>query len=333
MKLPRRICAVLIGTVFVVAGLLKLMDPTGASLIVSDYLRFFHVEFLGFASGFAGCGAALLETLTGAALITGIWKKGVAILSGAMLAFFTVLTLLLWILNPEMDCGCFGEALHLTHAQSFMKNVVLDLLWVCAFVPFRRLESAGKRRYVSFFIVAAECVVFMIYSLAGIPLRDFTPYSVGTELRMEGEDGLEDSPALSFFDEEGNYRDSLLFDGSVLVVSVWKPAAVRDWDKIEDFCSEARAEGFNTLILCSGEAPLPFFYADRRDLLSLNRSNAGVTLVSEGQIASKWAASARPEAGKLKKEAATQMATSYISRGKLILHSFILGVFAVMLLV
>ena len=42
----RRFCAFLIGAVFFVSGLMKLLDPVGAGLVVSEYYRFFGTDFL-----------------------------------------------------------------------------------------------------------------------------------------------------------------------------------------------------------------------------------------------------------------------------------------------
>ena len=71
----RRVCAILVGVVFFVAGVLKLMDPVGTGLIVSEYFRFFHVTFLDFAAKPFGVAMALVESLLGAALITGSYRR------------------------------------------------------------------------------------------------------------------------------------------------------------------------------------------------------------------------------------------------------------------
>ena len=111
----RKICSILIGIVFFIAGISKLMDPVGAGLVVGEYFKFFHLGFLNFASQGVGVTMALLETLMGAALITSVFRKLTAILSSVMTAFFTLLTLILLIFNPPMDCGCFGEVVELSH--------------------------------------------------------------------------------------------------------------------------------------------------------------------------------------------------------------------------
>ena len=95
MRTIRRVSAIVIGFVFFLAGVLKLMDPVGSALVVEEYLKFLHIGFLSGLSGVIGVGMALLETLLGAALITGVWRKVTAIAVGIMLGAFTVLTLVL----------------------------------------------------------------------------------------------------------------------------------------------------------------------------------------------------------------------------------------------
>jgi len=178
----RRLAASLIGLTFIVSGLLKLLDPVGTGLIVSEYLKFFHMSFLGGMAKGLGVALCLLETLTGAALITGVYRKLAAIVAGSMMSLFTVITLILLIANPNMDCGCFGEAIHLTHLQSFLKNIVLLLLACLAFIPFRQYGECKAHRRVAFWIGAVSIVAAMCYSLTRIPVVDFTDFRPGAEL-------------------------------------------------------------------------------------------------------------------------------------------------------
>ena len=60
---------VILGMVLLVAGLLKLMDPVGAGLVMDEYFNFFHLAFLKPASRIIASVLALLETLLGAALL------------------------------------------------------------------------------------------------------------------------------------------------------------------------------------------------------------------------------------------------------------------------
>lgn len=68
----RRFCGFLTGFVFFISGILKLLDPVGAGLVMDEYFEFMHLGFLSFSSKLAGTAFALAETLIGTALITGV---------------------------------------------------------------------------------------------------------------------------------------------------------------------------------------------------------------------------------------------------------------------
>ncbi|MDO5443199.1 MAG: DoxX family protein [Bacteroidia bacterium] len=183
----RRFCTVLAGLVFFGAGMLKLMDPVGAGLVVDEYFKFFHMPWLTFASKGVGVAMALIETLIGAALLAGVWRKAMALVTGILTLGFTVLTLILVIYNPEMDCGCFGEAIHLTHMQTFLKNVALCAVCAIAFLPFKDFGETRKAKVIAFGIVAASVLAFTAFELVSLPLIDFSEFAPGTEL-AESED-------------------------------------------------------------------------------------------------------------------------------------------------
>ena len=352
MRVIRRISAVLIGFVFFLAGVLKLMDPTGARLIVEEYLKFLHITFLMGFSGVIASGMALLETLLGAAQITGVWRKVVALVTGVLQLFFTILTILLYVKNPHMDCGCFGEFIHLTHFQSMVKNFILLALWALAFIPLKKLEFTRKVKYVSFPIAAVSVCLFLLYSSINIPLVDFTPFKPGAELMLpeQIENPLDDrTPTLSVSDAAGEYVDSLMVTGELLAVSVYDPAKVgaQDWERIARLMREAAALGYNPVVLAAAtpeqvesltaapEVLSATYFADRKKLLTLNRSNGGATFVSDGLIVTKWSARRLPDREKLTELSEIDVTESLLSEtngGRLKFQAFLLYVFAVMLL-
>ncbi|MCQ2155901.1 MAG: DoxX family protein [Bacteroidales bacterium] len=358
MRIVRRITAVILGFVFFFAGFLKLMDPVGAALVVESWFSFLGMSFLAPASSVFGVAAALLETVCGAALISGVWRRLTAAVSGVMLAFFTLLTLAALIFNPVMDCGCFGEAVHLTHGQSFVKNLILDGLWALAFLPLSSLdEPVRKIKYVSFGISSVSLVLFTVYSLLSVPALDFTPYAPGVEL-MDQMDFVSDSsaPLLAFSDVDGEYCDSLALDGRVAIVSLYKPSAfdAADAQRIADFWTAAGQSGVKPLLLVAGTVEdldgkiadprvlSSLYFADRRTLMALNRSNGGATLVYDGQIIAKWPARALPGSrvrskgdtalSELSGMGAAEAIVECNSAPRLKLQGFLLYVFAVLLL-
>ena len=178
----RRFCGFICGFVFFLSGILKLMDPVGAGLVMDSYLDFLHIGFFGFASKPLAVLFALAETVVGTAMITGVWRKTTAIIALSLQGFFTLLTILLAIFNPVMDCGCFGEFIHLTHVETLVKNLVICALLSYAYFPMRNLGRPLKRKYVSFGVVCISVLVFSIFSLSRLPIIDFTDYEPGAQI-------------------------------------------------------------------------------------------------------------------------------------------------------
>ena len=334
----KRICAVIIGMVLLIAGILKLMDPVGSGLVMDEYLRFFHLGFLKPASRIIACGLALVESLLGAALIAGVWRKVIALASGGLLALFTILTIILYLAKPNMDCGCFGEIVHLNHAQTLLKNLILDALWCLAFIPMGKLGLPQRVKYVSFSLAAISLVLFLLFSALSIPLRDYTDYKPGVE--------LDDKP-LFFYDANYTYADSLAADGDVMVVSAYDRLDREHTDRIAEFARVASENGYTALLLMAstpeeiseqGMNPVLLastYFADRKELLTLNRSNGGVTFISDGQIIRKWAFRNLPQAEELnaiKEKAPMDVLLARQNRTRALFQGFTLYVFAVLML-
>ena len=387
----RRFCGFICGFVFFISGILKLMDPVGAGLVMDSYLDFLHIGFLGFTSKTLGVLFALAETVIGTALVTGIWRKPIAIAALSMQGFFTLLTIFLAIFNPTMDCGCFGEAIHLTHLQTLYKNLVLCALLLFAFIPMRNLGRPKQRKFVSFGLVCTSVAVFTIYSLLYLPMIDFTDYKPGTglaaikeESEFSNEDAfksvfiyekdgvqqeftLENLPdstwtfvstqttqnsdlsnlgaALSFYDANNGYQDHLATQGDVMIVSIYDPEMNDNtWDEAVAFAQEARNAGFQPMILVAGTPEqvqnistqdTPVYFCDYKTLITMNRSNAGATWISQGYFIKKWASRSYPDRTQMEqylKDDTTEAILENDTEGSLIFQGFMLYVFAVMLL-
>ena len=209
----RRMCRFLAGFVFFISGVIKLLDPVGAGLVMDEYFRFLHIGFLAPVSKVAGTAFALAESVLGAAMVTGVWKRTVAYAAFVFQGFLTILTLTLVIANPEMDCGCFGEAVHLTHMQTFMKNVVLCLMIAAAYIPMKDLAEPKKSKYVSFGIVVMSVTAFTIYSWMYIPLVDFTDFKPGMTLpASKGAADEEDRYEAVFIYEKEGLREQFTLE-------------------------------------------------------------------------------------------------------------------------
>jgi uncharacterized membrane protein YphA (DoxX/SURF4 family) len=395
----KRFCGFITGVVFFLGGILKLMDPVGAGLVMKEYLDFLHIGFLSGIAKHLAEAFSLLETIIGITLITGVWRKTMAFAALGLQIFFTLLTLLLVIFNPEMDCGCFGEAIHLTHMQTFLKNIVLCAL-ICIYIfPKSALGEPKARKYVSFSAVTIAVLLFAAYSWIYIPLVDFTDFKPATGLHagsdsdtsvediyeavfiyekdgIQKEFGLDELPDstwtyvstetvmksstdhseanLSFYDADGIYHDEMATDGKVMIVSVYDIDMPRGrWNRAAAFLDRAEAAGFNTLLLVAStpeemqkkfyllqedtvESLAPHIYfSDYKTLITMNRSNSGVTYFSGGFLIRKWSRAARPSEKELHEIYSgddTEVVIWHDTKGSLGLQGFLLGVFAIMLL-
>ena len=119
MKLLANIARFLVGVLFIISGFIKANDPLGFSYKLDEYFVVFHMEWLSAISlGLAIfiCAAEIglgVATLAGAKMNFTSWSLLL------MIVFFTFLSFYSWYFNKVTDCGCFGDALHLTPLQSF----------------------------------------------------------------------------------------------------------------------------------------------------------------------------------------------------------------------
>ncbi len=293
----RRFSAVLVGIVFLVTGLLKMIDPVGTMLIVQEYFRFFRLPALMPAAKGLGIALSVLEAGVGMSLITGIVRKISAILTYALLGFFTIVTFVLWLLNPAMDCGCFGEAVHLSHAQSFWKNVILLLLSVVAFTPFHDFGRPRKGRIVAAALAGLSLLYVVVYSNTHLPIADFTVFDWGAELyasldddvaadnhykaayvyRKDGQEGSFDLTALP--DTSWTFvRVDTVFRNTSAVSDEYPILSFRDAEGV--YCDRMAAEG-NVVVLSVYDAPrAPWEAVKEQYYAVLNVGGTPLVLVS-----------------------------------------------------
>ena len=328
----RRLAAIIFGLVMLAGGLLKLMDPIGSQLVIESYLNFCHLSFLRFASMHLAFFFNLLECFVGAAMIAGAWTSGIRWVALGLMSFFTLLTLFLLILNPSMDCGCFGEIVHLTHLQSFLKNVVLLLLWAGAFMPTRKVFRQHIRRPIIVGFTFAVMVAFGIMSYRHLPMLDLTDLRTGTEL-AEGR--------VSLLGADGAYHDEEAMEGSVLLISVYEPSALsrRDRDRIARLADLAREVGLRPVVASAmapkaEDMPERAYVADRKALMSLNRSNGGATFISDGQVVRKWSAGhlRRSSLERAMASDPTDVVAGNIVRGRLTFGTLAVVIFVLLLI-
>lgn len=328
----RRFCVILVGLVFYISGMFKLMDPVGTGLIVKEYLKFFHLSGLAPAAKAFGVLLALAETQCGVYMICGLARRLMSYVVLVMVSCFTAITLILLIFNPSMDCGCFGEAIHLSHWQSFVKNIILLAVAIVGFVPIRSGQRPRRAKIIIGNVVSVLVVSFAINSVRELPVVDFTEYAPGSE-----------DFSLVYSSAGGEYTASVEPEGKVFIVSVYDPERFswEEWEKVSILFSDALVAGMEPLLLTTDVSGVPddltdyAYEADYKQLITLNRANGGSTYICDGMIVDKWTRRApctSEEMAALVAGNPIEAAVNGVIRGRIFLEALLLGSVVAMLL-
>jgi hypothetical protein len=83
------------------------------------------------------------------------------------------------------DCGCFGDALHLTPWQSFSKDLILLFFILILFYNQKHIRPLFSNSIQTLLVLASIILsCFMGYWVINhLPLKDFRPYKVGTNIK------------------------------------------------------------------------------------------------------------------------------------------------------
>lgn len=227
MKIVKLLCRIIAGLVFIFSGTVKAIDPLGSAYKFHDYFQAFHLDFL---QGFSLPLSILLctaEFITGFAVLTGFRQKAGTWGISVFIILFTPLTLLLALTNPVSDCGCFGDAIHLTNWQTFWKNIILLVLIVILFTQRKKAVSIFKP-ITEWIIITAVALLFVLFSfmnLIYLPLIDFLPYSVGSNIKekMIIPEGMpSDQYSTTFIYEKGSIRKEFTINDYPANDTSWK---------------------------------------------------------------------------------------------------------------
>ena len=177
---------VFVGVLFLISGLIKLNDPVGFSFKLQDYFApdVLNLEFLVPYALLMAIILVLIEVLLGVMLLVGYATQLTLWSLLSMIVFFTFLTFYSAYFEKVTDCGCFGDALKLTHWQSFSKDLVLLVL--IAFLLWKKdmIQSWGTPNVRSIIVLMATVLslAFGYQVLMHLPVVDFRPYKIGVNI-------------------------------------------------------------------------------------------------------------------------------------------------------
>lgn len=137
----RTVVRVGLGVVWIIAGVVKVTDPAQSVVAVRAYQLL--PEGLSYLVGWT---LPYLEMLLGLVLISGLFTRWAAVLSGLLQLAFVIGLLQAWGRGLSIDCGCFSAGGQVAPgATSYLPDLIRDIVFLAAagwlvWQPFTRLS-------------------------------------------------------------------------------------------------------------------------------------------------------------------------------------------------
>src|ERR1700722_1648775 len=196
MKALVKICIFLVGALFIFSGFVKADDPLGFSYKLQEYFEAFGPAWkwaIPFSLPLA-CFIPVLEMILGFMCLMGAFKRFTLWMLFLMDLFFTFLTFYTAHYNKVLECGCFGDAIPMTPWVTFWKDVViLVLIGIIAIGHKNYLSVVSPKLEKAMVILFILCsIAFSWYCYNYLPVIDFRPYKVGTDIKRDMKGGIPD---------------------------------------------------------------------------------------------------------------------------------------------
>jgi len=177
----------IVGLLFIFSGLIKANDPLGLSYKMQEFFEAWNWHSLNDYTLILSLVMNVFEVLAGVAIIIGWRTKLFTWLLLLLIIFFAFLTGYALFSGKIKTCGCFGDCLPLTPAQSFTKDLILFVLILILFINKKQITSSVKSAVAITFL--ALCIVFVSflqgYVMRHLPLLDCLPYKKGNNILKE----------------------------------------------------------------------------------------------------------------------------------------------------
>lgn len=191
MKITITIIRLFVGALFIFSGLVKANDPLGLAYKMEEFfqvwgaggflpglMRLLEQQVLAFSIAMI-----ILEVWLGLMLLLGVWKKFTLWFLLLLTVFFTFLTSYVLFSDKIKACGCFGDCIPLTPVQTFVKDIVLDVLILILLRFSSYIQPLWRNTGLWIAALGALATAFLqYYVLRNLPLRDCLPFKPGSDL-------------------------------------------------------------------------------------------------------------------------------------------------------
>lgn len=200
------VCRLLLAVTFIFSGFVKANDPLGTVYKLEDYVH--AMAWFTLPDTFLlGCAVllAFFEFTLGVYILFAIKRRVTSVITLVFMVLMTLLTIYIVIANPVEDCGCFGDVLILSNGATLAKNIVL-LGAAVLMNRYYRLQKdflGVSMKWLIAFLSLCFIIGYAVYCIICLPVLDFRPYKVGTNLREAVMSGQQKFDVKIIYEKDG----------------------------------------------------------------------------------------------------------------------------------
>jgi len=184
MKYVLWLLRIVVGVLFIFSGLIKANDPSGLSYKMNEFFEVWHVYWAMPYSMALSIAMIGFEIIAGVAVLIGAAYRAFSFLLLLLTAFFTFLTAYVYLTDKIKECGCFGDCIKMTNAETFWKDVVLLIMVLILFAYRKRIKPVFSGYPTTAIMILTAFFAFGVqwYVLEHLPFIDCLPYKKGTNV-------------------------------------------------------------------------------------------------------------------------------------------------------
>lgn len=175
---------IVVGVLFIFSGLVKANDPLGLSYKMNEFFEVWGTMWAMKYSLALSITMIGFEIIAGVALLLGAAFRVFSFLLLLLTGFFTFLTAYVYLTDKIKECGCFGDCIKISNAETFWKDVILLVLVIILFLFRKKVKPLFSGYVTTALMVLAIFFAFFIqwWTLEHLPFYDCLPYKVGTNI-------------------------------------------------------------------------------------------------------------------------------------------------------
>jgi uncharacterized membrane protein YphA (DoxX/SURF4 family)/peroxiredoxin len=184
MKYLLWLLRIVVGVLFIFSGLIKANDPLGLSYKMDEFFEVWHMYWMMPYSLALSITMIAFEIIAGMALLVGYGFRIFSFLLLLLTTFFTFLTAYVYLTDKIKECGCFGDCIKISNAETFWKDVILLVFVLILFVYRKRIKPVFSGYPSTAILILTTFFAFGMqwWVLEHLPFYDCLPYKVGANL-------------------------------------------------------------------------------------------------------------------------------------------------------